>query len=351
MSHPAPNASATAAVRSPCRFIRPGLSSLLALATLPLALLHSAPASACAACGCTLSKDWLGPQAGSVSGWSLGLAYDYINQNESRTGTRKLSLAQADALLNPPANSGHETEVQTATRATTVQVDYNTDSWGVSVQLPIVDRWHTTWQAGLADPGSYNYNQFTALGDIKVLGSLTVTDDGRFGVVGGLKFASGSTTRAFDGPPGGRIDPALQPGSGSTDLIAGAWYGDMVGNWGWFGQGTLQHAVSAMHGYSPGDALLVNAGLRYGSMIERITPLLQLNYVHRDRDSGDLVNVNYDGSPLTGGNLLYLAPGVSARLGDGFSAYAYLQLPIYQNVAGVQLVARYIASLGVRKNF
>lgn len=321
------------------------------LAVLFLAVAGSEQVMACAACGCTLSKDWLGPQAGAASGWSAGVSYDYINQDQARTGTRNLSLQDADAILNPAGNTGNETEVQTATRTTTFQLDYNAEGWGVSIQLPFVDRYHTTYQAGLADQSNFNFNQYDALGDLRVLGKFAVSSDGRFGLVGGVKLPTGVTNEQFNGAPGGQIDPSLQPGTGSTDVIAGAYYGDGSGMLGWFAQGTLQHTVSAQYGYTPGNAVTVNAGLRYGGMGHMFTPLLQLNLVHREKDTGSLVNIQYDGTPLTGGNLAYVAPGVAVQLPEGFSAYAYLQLPIYQNVSGVQLVAKYIASAGVRKNF
>jgi hypothetical protein len=54
---------------------------------------------------------------------------------------------------------------------------------------------------------------------------------------------------------------------------------------------------------------------------------------------------------LAGGDLLYLAPGVSASLGAGFSAYAFVQFPVFQDVSGVQLTPEQIYSVGFRKTF
>jgi hypothetical protein len=86
-------------------------------------------------------------------------------------------------------------------------------------------------------------------------------------------------------------------------------------------------------------------------MGQAVVPLFQVNYVRRNIDTGNLVNVEFDGSPLTGGDLVYLAPGVSASLGAGFSAYGYVQFPVYQDVNGVQLTAKQIYSVGIRKTF
>jgi hypothetical protein len=67
-------------------------------------------AHACATCGCTLSKDWLGPQLASVAGWAVGMSYDFLDQNQMRTGRtdiacRVLTLTATDVVkkLSPAA--------------------------------------------------------------------------------------------------------------------------------------------------------------------------------------------------------------------------------------------------------
>ena len=321
----------------------------VALALAAVALVGNEQAQACATCGCTLSKDWLGPQADSVSGWSMGVSYDFIDQNQMRSGQTNLNLAGAQAILNPPGNTGNEVETQTLTRTTTFSVDYNTADWGVSVQAPMVYRYHTTFQDGT--PAGYNYNQFNALGDIRVIGKYALSADSGSGVTFGVKLPTGSTTEPFNGPPGGVVDPSLQPGTGSTDILLGGFTSGQLDDLGWFAQGLWQHALASQAGYTPGDAFTANVGVRYAQMGQAVVPLFQINFVHRNVDRGILVNIEYDGTPLSGGNLIYLAPGVSARLGGGFSAYAYVQVPVYQDVKGVQLTPKEIVSLGIRKAF
>jgi hypothetical protein len=320
------------------------------LAAFALAALASGErAHACATCGCTLSKDWLGPQAGSVSGWAVGLSYDFIDQNQMRTGRTNIDQGAAQAILNPPGSAGNEVELQTLSRTMTFGVDYNTADWGISVQVPFVDRYHTTLQDGTQ--AGYNYNQFNALGDARVLVKVGLSDAWGIGLIAGLKLPTGLTDEPFNGPAGGIVDPSLQPGTGSTDLLLGGYYSGQAGKLGWFAQGLWQHAIASQAGYTPGDAITVNGGLRYADLGQAVVPLLQVNYVHRNVDRGDLVNIEFDGSPLTGGDLVYIAPGVSARLGAGFSAYGYVQFPVYQNVNGVQLTPKQIYSVGIRKTF
>jgi len=325
------------------------------------ALAGAGPAWACATCGCTLSKDWLGGQGMGSAGWSIGLSYDFIDQNQLRVGTTKLSLAQADAILNtgPNAPSGNEVETQTLTRTTTLNLDYNTPEWGVSVQLPMVYRYHTTNQNGIypndtSNAQSYNFSQVDSLGDLRIVGRYAVLADSTAGVTVGVKLPTGQTNAQFagyGGNTGDYVDPSLQAGTGSTDLLLGGYYTGQVEDFGWFAQALWQHALSSQAGYTPGDAITANVGLRYAAMGQTVVPLLQLNVVHRNTDSGFNASREADGTPQTGGNLVYLAPGVSATLGNGFRAYGYVQIPIYQNVNGVQLVAKEIVSVGIRKSF
>ncbi|HEY4038472.1 MAG TPA: hypothetical protein VGM15_06585 [Burkholderiaceae bacterium] len=330
------------------------LRACLTLSFALAAAAYGGSAQACATCGCTLSKDWLGPQAGSVSGWSVGASFDFLDQNQMREGRQNIDQARAEAILNPSGHTGNEVELQTLSRVTTFSVDYNTADWGVTVQVPFVNRYHTTLQDGTQ--GGYNFNQFNALGDARVLAkvglsALGLAADASSGVIAGVKLPTSVTDEPFNGPAGGTVDPSLQPGTGSTDLLLGGFYSDGLEKLGWFAQGLWQHAVASQAGYRPGDALTLNVGLRYADMGQAIVPLFQVNYAHRNVDTGNLVNVEFDGSPLTGGDLLYLAPGVSAHLGAGFSAYGYVQFPVFQDVNGVQLTPKEIYSVGIRKTF
>jgi hypothetical protein len=326
--------------------VRASLSAGIAAA----GLAFGGAAWACATCGCTLTKDWLGPQAGNVSGWSAAASFDVIDQNRLRAGKTNLDLAGAQAILNPGSNTGNEVELQTLTRTTTLQADYGSADWGVSIQVPFVYRYHTTYQDGT--PAGYNFNQFNALGDARVMARYAgFSRDESTGLLFGIKLPTGSTTEPFNGDLGGTVDPSLQPGTGSTDVLLGGYYAGQDERLGWFAQGLWQHALASQYGYTPGDALTLNLGLRYAEMGQALTPLLQLNLIHRNTDSGVNASTSFDGTPLTGGNLAYLAPGVSWLIGSGFSAFGYVQVPVYQDVKGVQLTPRYIFSTGIRKAF
>ena len=74
--------------------------------------------------------------------------------------------------------------------------------------------------------------------------------------------------------------------------------------------------------------------------------MLQLNYLHRWRDRGS------DAEPAnSGGDFLYLSPGLSYALTQGLQAYGFAQLPLYQYVNGVQLTADWALVAGVSARF
>ena len=339
------------------------LKSLRIIFSAMLALLQFAAmndALACAACGCTLSKDWGTQKISATPGFTADLSYDYINQNQQRYGSGSASPSQ----VNNVWGSGNEVENYTVTRTTTATLNYSSDTWGVSAQLPSVQRKHGTY--GAFDPlannvpspalsTAYASSSDSGIGDIRIIGRYTgFSADKTAGIITGLKLPTGSTNATFS--DGSTLDRSLQIGTGSTDLILGGYITGAIDEYGWFAQGTVQHAVATKSvggaDYRPGDTYSLNTGIRYAKFGARFTPMLQFNFIHRQADSGSAAtyDVNNNG-PLTGGTLLYLAPGAMLRVGGGTSVYGFIQLPIYQNVTSLQLSPRYILTLGALQSF
>ena len=105
-----------------------------------------------------------------------------------------------------------------------------------------------------------------------------------------------------------------------------------------------ESALTSRDNYRPGDGLNLNLGFRYLA-ISSFIPQLQLNGRYSFHDTG----VNAD-SINTGGTLLFLSPGVTAALIPQWSIFTFVQLPLYQNVIGVQLVPSYTISVGLSNN-
>ena len=316
-------------------------------------------AYACASCGCTLSSDWENIGFTSSSGFKLDVRYDYLNQNQLRSGTGKISSTAASQVTN----NGDPQEVEKYTRNNylTVGLDYSPNpNWGINLQVPYIDRKHSTLgtasdgiTAGANGSGGGEYESSTSnIGDIKVIGRYQgFLPEHNFGLLFGLKLPTGSHTEtgtstdpANPGPVA--IDRGLQPGTGTTDVILGAYYLNAINkDWGYFGQAIAQIALKSRDDYRPGNGLNLNLGLRYMGF-DDITPQLQVNARVVARDSG----ANAD-TVSTGGTLVYLSPGVTVRVNKELKLYSFLQLPIHQDVNGVQLAPRWTASVGLNYAF
>lgn len=333
---------------------RPAFRIALGLIIAGGALTHAGQAAACAACGCTLSTNWQAQGINTTPGFSFNLAYSYFNQNQQRYGSSKASTAQLSALNNANA----EIEDYTKTETITGTLNYTADVWGASVMVPYFKRTHATFgnQGGWPTSANYLSSSDNSIGDISVLGRYTGFSANRTsGLIAGVKLPTGSTSATFN--DGSAVDPSLQIGTGSTDLILGGFTSGTFSKYGWFVQGTVQHAIStktfSTGDYHPGDTYSLNTGLHTAQFGAKFSPMLQLNLMHRTADSGPAATPAdpLTGSPATGGTLLYLAPGATWRVGGGTSVYGFVQLPVYQNVYSLQLVPKYTLTLGVNQSF
>jgi hypothetical protein len=330
-------------------------ASVISLATI-IGLCTSLNASACATCGCTLNTDWQSLEYSYRPGLKVDIRYDYLNQDQLRHGSDTISPGAASKLVN----NGNPQEVEKFTESNilTLGFDYSPNlDWGVNLQVPYIIRSHST--LGTASdgttpgPGGGEYDSHTAnLGDMKVIGRYQgFTSKHNLGVLLGFKLATGtytltgnSTDPANPGPV--PIDRGLQPGTGTTDAIVGAYYNDAINkDWGYFTQVMYQSALYSTDEYRPGNSFSANVGVRYAGF-DYIVPQIQLNFRDLQRDKG----ANAD-NVSTGGTLLYISPGIVAAASDRISMYAFVQVPIYQYLEGVQLAPRFIPSVGVRYAF
>ncbi len=311
----------------------------------------STSALACASCGCTISSDWEVLGFSTQPGFKMDVRYDYLNQDQLRSGTSTISPVKASQMVT---STGEPQEVEKYTRNNylTVGLDYTFNlDWGINVQLPYINRSHSTLgtDSNGIDPGDGAYtSQTSSLGDIKVLGRYQgFTPQHNSGVLFGLKLPTGSYTQtgtstdpADPGAPV-TIDRGLQPGTGTTDAILGAYYFDSLNkNWDFFATATVQSALNSKNDYKPGTGYNLNVGARYMGIAEMMTPQIQLNTRYVTHDTG----ANAD-QTSTGGTLVYLSPGVVIPVTKKTAIYGFVQLPIYQNLRGVQLAPHYVASI------
>ncbi|HEX4779571.1 MAG TPA: hypothetical protein VH301_02385 [Usitatibacter sp.] len=298
----------------------------------------AAPAAlACSSCGCTLSSDWL-VQGGQYSGFHADFRFDYFTQDDLRSGTGRVDRGSIDL----PADQ--EVQQETINRNYNLFLDYAApgSDWGFSAQIPWFDRYHTTIAEGDTEIST---SHTKSIGDVRMLARYRgLSDDKSIGVQFGLKLPTGSIHNNFiSGPQEGEpLDRGLQPGTGTTDLLVGAYtFGAVSRDWDWFGEAVLQQPLDSREDFKPGTGLNLTVGARYMSF-ENVRPQLQVNVRTEGRESGANADVANSGATL-----VYLSPGVNVNLGKSASLYGYVQVPIYQHVNGLQIEPRWSASIGV----
>src|SRR6476620_1254919 len=109
----------------------------IATRALLIAVCAGTPIAANASCGaafCTVNTNWTSESAMTSAGSSFDLRYEYIKQDQPRSGTDKVAVGQI---------SHHHDEVETLNRNLVATYNRTFESgWGLSVTTPIADRDH-----------------------------------------------------------------------------------------------------------------------------------------------------------------------------------------------------------------
>jgi hypothetical protein len=195
-------------------------------------------------------------------------------------------------------------------------------------EVPFTDRHFVT-----ADSGAPEAFDHGSIGDARLMGVYSgFSPDMSTGIIFGVKLPTGDSTFK-------NFDPDVQIGSGSTDVLLGAYHTgqlDVSGDFQWFAQGVWQHQIATEHNYTPGSELNGAVGVTYTHWQVNpnvsVAPVVQLVESYRGRDAGI-------GDPAnTGYSRLLLSPGIAVNV-DSWKLYADVEVPIYQRVNGNQLVA------------
>ena len=301
-------------------------------------LLVSSPAYACASCGCTLTGDWLSQGLAAQPGTTFSLRYDYVPQTELRSGTHRVDVG---SIVLP---TDREIERHTYNHSLTATLDHQfANDWGLDVQLPVLTRPHSTFGEGTIEA---SHSDTSGIGDLRVVGRWqglsapgTVT-----GLEAGLVLPTGQFHQTFKSGPeaGEEVDRGLQPGTGTTQLVLGAYHlGALATELGYFAQVTGQTPLTSRDGYKPGSFVQASMALNYTHW-RNVTPQLQLSFRATGRDSGP----NAD-RPNSGGEQVNLSPGLSAKISSKLVAFGFVELPLYNRVNGYQLVPKAKLSLGL----
>ena len=338
-------------------FLIPLLVSLV-----PLVGFSTTAALACA-CGCSVfDVGGLDLPQEEDHGGRVFIEYWSGDQTQNYVGSSKAS---------PALNTDKEIDTQWIN----VGFSYNFNrDWGVMVRMPTTNRTLTTDTGAFAGIQSFNSKD---IGDIEVMGMYTgFFKDMSTGVIFGLKFPTGTYTA-----PG--LDRDTQIGSGSTDLLLGAFHRGMLSGdnaWQYFSQimwrqpflyrtaadpqGFFDGNAGVVQSYHPGMQIDGAAGILYNNWyhvlgFDKITPLAQVIVSHRDNDTGtgaDPYNSGFDRVMLSPG--IEFTKVVDEANNRVVKLYADVEVPVYYranaaNNAGTegQLVAPYLIKVVASYNF
>lgn len=230
-------------------------------------------------------------------------------------------------MSKAPSTQNSDKHIRTGFLTVGAQYMFNSD-WGVIGELPYLSRnFKTDTGAGIGD--------FThsAVGDIRLQGIYSgFASDMSSGLTFGLKLPTGDFSAAD-------LDRDTQIGSGSTDLLLGAYRMGLLdaGNlWDWFADAQFDEPMLIAAGYRPGAEIDAASGIYYnGGMFDgfKVEPLAQAVASWRWRDSGPSAD-----SLDSGYRRLTLGPGLQAESGR-WTAFMSVGFPVLQYVNGDQLVA------------
>ena len=299
--------------------------------------------ASCGAAFCLVNTDWAAQGNFTDTGLRLDLHYETIDLDQPRSGIDRVGVGEVPR---------HHDEVETKNRNAVAALDWNfAPDWGVAFSLPYVDRdhrhLHNHQGAKLAETWS-----FRALGDARVQARYVdslVSDDATRMRTWGVTFGAKLPTGKYDvrNGEGEEAERSLQPGTGTTDALLGVFLNGAAPQtpWSWFTRASLVLPMNSRAGYEPGRQLQLDTGVRYAATTA-IGAMLQVNANFKGRDGG--ANAEPEDS---GQRQVFLSPGASWNLTRDAQLYAFVQVPVYQAVNGVQLTAGWSALAGVSFRF
>jgi hypothetical protein len=314
-------------------------------------------ASAYASCGsssCPLDTNALNqPLKGQ---FTIDLSLQSLDQDQPRIGTHSAHVGE----IHGP----HHDEVETMNRIATALLGYGvSDRMQLSLAIPYVSRKHNHLASNHVHTGRLrdDHNVIPESWDLHGLGDVVLQARWKaishLWLIGGVKLPTGVDDARND--DGEAAEIPVQPGSGTTDGIAGVSYqsgfsarslaSGALGNYvlvPWFVSATYQFRGGATRGYRLSNELQLSGGGVY-RLTSRFDALAQLNARIRERDR---IDAEPEEEAFTGGTFVYGSPGVRFSLAHA-AIYALVQIPVYQRVNALQLTSKTNYVFGVQTRF
>jgi hypothetical protein len=290
------------------------------------------------------------------AGWlQIGIAREYINQDRIYFGSSKSVVG---AFRQP--DQEHD-EVQTINSRDILRFKYGiADRVGFNLELPFIHREHGHFNLDQDEWEAWN---FSGLSDMTVSGQVAVLlPPSEFSpylsFLVGAKLSTGVTNAK--NAEGEEAEVTIQPGTGSTDIIFGANYRQAILSVPGVSDGfysTLPLLVDltyringkGIEDWQAGNTLIASIGTEY-QFTRRAGLLFQVNGRFQEHADAGRIDPAEVPPGNTGGTWIFASPGLRVQLSDALSAYTYTQIPVYQNVNGIQQTANLNLQFGLSFN-
>jgi len=283
---------------------------------------------------------------------TVDLSFRYVDMDRKLSGTRSV-----DEVLTPKVDFengvlelDHHREIRTQNTLVEIDIGYGlTPRLTLAASLPVFNqRDHEHFDdVGTPDEHFTSQDGSSGFGDVKLSARYAFLVKTKNLLVGGLgvKLPSGAY-RLLDGE-GAINEPTIQPGTGSTDVVASLYYTHQITpmRFDYFVSGGYARKGENPLDYTFGDESILSVGVDYRTS-ERVSWSVQINgrRTERDRFLGDSI-------PSTGATFVNLTPGIRLTGAGGTSFYGFVQVPVYQYVNEVNLAPGPGLLLGVSKEF
>ncbi len=208
----------------------------------------------------------------------------------------------------------------------------------------------------LGVPEVHLHGDSSGIGDLVVLGQYRFLDGATLdaSLLGGIKAPTGKTNVQDAGTV---LEIDLQPGTGSWDYLIGASVSRISGRTGLHANILFNLTTEGDRDTELGNAFFYNIGItrtlasaerhaheKHDHLHLKWDAILELNGESRDKNR--IGGISEDN---TGGDLIYLSPGIRLTAADKWSLFLSAGFPVHQDPNGVQTDVDYriIAGLGI----
>lgn len=338
------------------------------LLILVLSICFTLPATAFAAGLCCqlssgVQESLAGVAAPDTEELSLQFNYSFTKMNRFKEGSTTRSLDEAKMYVKPDGTT------YTSLPITMDMIKYTmTAGYGFSfklkafVSVPYLRNTMDMTSDGMMGWMDMTMKPVSGIGDMTAMAlyrlymnrDIRPTDVLTLGL--GVKAPTGSFTEKT--ASGRLVHAHMQPGTGSWDPLLSVIYTKMMDQFLLQADATYQYTTRNRQGYEFGDSAALNLTAKY-AVIKEFNVGAGLTYLHINKandKNGKYYNPVTNSSLMddpanTGGDSLWVSPGIQLFPIKNLAFDAKVQLPIRENVNGIQLVSRYRVLAGVSYSF